>query len=101
MQLLKEDDSIVRSLFTFDQIMHATESGLYAEEAHHLDKVASVIAREHLSDAVDSFPDVFDPKALMDHADTRQFMLMPALGYGETWGRRLSIFVETVQCFTN
>lgn len=56
---------------------------MYAEEAHHLDKVASVISKQNLSAAVDSFQDVFDPKALMDQADTREFMLMPALGYSE------------------
>ncbi|CAD5211766.1 unnamed protein product [Bursaphelenchus okinawaensis] len=82
-ELLKEDDSIVRALFTFDQLMHATESGLYAEEAHNLDKVASPNSKEHLSGAVDSYKEVFDPKSLMDHADQREFMLMPSLGYAD------------------
>ncbi|CAD5216067.1 unnamed protein product [Bursaphelenchus xylophilus] len=82
-ELLKEDDAIVRALFTFDQLMHATESGLYAEEAHNLDKVASPASKEQLSAAVDLYQDVFDPKSLMDHADQREFMLMPSLGFTE------------------
>ncbi|KAI6221740.1 Protein SZT2 [Aphelenchoides besseyi] len=83
-QLLKEADTIIRSIFTFDQFMRAAESGMHAEEAHVLNKVSSVMTRESLSGAVDSYKDVFDPKSLMDNADTRAFMLLPGLGYSET-----------------
>ncbi|KAI6184934.1 Protein SZT2 [Aphelenchoides bicaudatus] len=81
--LLKEDDILIRAIFTFDQLMHAAESGMHAEEAFVLNKVASVMAREMLSSSVYSYKDVFDPKALMDNADTREFMLMPGLGYSK------------------
>lgn len=61
--------------------MRAAESGLHAEEAHVLNKVASVLTRETLSKSVYAYKDLFDPKALMDNADTREFMLLPGLGY--------------------
>jgi hypothetical protein len=64
--------------------MSAAESGIYAEEANVLNKVASVMARENLSGAIYSYKDVFDPKAIMDNADCREFMLLPGLGYSET-----------------
>ena len=51
----------------------------YAEEAHALNKVASAMQREQLSGAVGAYNDVFDPKALMDSADTREFMLLPGI----------------------
>lgn len=63
--------------------MSAAESGMYAEEAHVINKLASVMARENLSGAVYSYKDVFDPKAIMDNADCREFMLLPGLGYSE------------------
>lgn len=77
---MKEDDAIIRAIFTFDQLMRAAEFGLYKKEAFVLNKVAGVLTGETLSDSVHLYKDVFDPKALMDNADTREFMLLPGLG---------------------
>jgi hypothetical protein len=89
---------MIRALFTFDQLMRAAESGMHAEEAFILNKVASVMARETLSGSVYSYKDVFDPKALMDNADTREFMLLPGLGYCKLFLGDFAEFFKGCRC---
>uniref|UniRef100_A0A915DUR7 Protein SZT2 n=1 Tax=Ditylenchus dipsaci TaxID=166011 RepID=A0A915DUR7_9BILA len=97
-QLLAENDSLIRTLFTFEQWIKACNSKIWIEKPFVLPNEGLEAVK--MSPAVDCFLDTFSFKTMLKNATEKELMLLPALGYSNYdphSNTRLSILLKSLK----
>uniref|UniRef100_A0A183C3E1 Protein SZT2 n=1 Tax=Globodera pallida TaxID=36090 RepID=A0A183C3E1_GLOPA len=85
-ELLRENDLLIRTLFTFDQLMGVCNSRLWVDKPFLLETAKDREGTKCHS-SPDSFvqfmTDPFDLDTLLQHATQRHLMMLPAIGYAD------------------
>uniref|UniRef100_A0A914GZY5 Uncharacterized protein n=1 Tax=Globodera rostochiensis TaxID=31243 RepID=A0A914GZY5_GLORO len=85
-ELLRENDLLIRTLFTFDQLMGVCNSRLWVDKPFLLETAKDREGTKCHSSPdffVQFMTDPFDLNTLLRHATQRHLMMLPAMGYAD------------------